>query len=542
MKKHQLFLLSIIICLLTFCGVALADTWEEDVTALQEADSFDTQLAVLDKIATENADELEFAGWEWEKSLYVAAAPGVPGGLIPEDWENATFENADTLPEAMQGGKFIALFCTAYKSEPILVGDLLARFPADMRAGSLEEAEYALIVRENLVPSGYVYTPHASSFHRDYEAYAVDMETGEMTRFWSHRNYAKKFGTIGQLDGDRFTQRELWVKLRPTLFGKLRFRQADDTVLLFGISGENCFLMGSEGELTNLNVPDSVDGYAVIEIADQCFKDEWKLKTVTLPEGLRRISDEAFLRCNAMERLELPSTLESIGPGAFNHCYKLAHLVFSEGIVELPDELFFGCGRMASCYFPASLAGSSTGNLSETRISKYTTIYAPEGSYALQWAKENGYDHVICDDPGEMPDFEYVTEGDYEFLICRDEAAFSTYLGSDADVIVPEMVDDVPVTSILYHAFYEVHFLRNLTLPPSIVTVHSFAIEAHPDNKTFHLYVTNPETSFEQAAVLTHYPFEKVTIHAPVGSLAERYVLDRNEEHIVFEAWDDAVN
>lgn len=57
-------------------------------------------------------------------------------------------------------------------------------------SATLAEAEYALIVRWHKVESGIKYIISTTSYHRDYEAYAVDLKTGESVRFWAQRNGA----------------------------------------------------------------------------------------------------------------------------------------------------------------------------------------------------------------------------------------------------------------------------------------------------------------------------------------------------------------
>ncbi len=400
MKNYQGFLLMMLmICLLAFCGAALADTLEDNIYALIVADSFDAQLALLDKIAVENSAEL--ANGYWDIGLTVNAAPGFPAGIIPDDWEKMVYTETDSLPEVMRGHKFIALHC-AGNWQPELAGDLLARFPAAMRAASLEEAEYALIVHYHYVPSGYKYIPSASSSHCDYEAYAVNLKTGETTRFWTERSFAKHSGKAGQLNGELFSQRQIWIRLRRQIYAEMRQTQADGTVLIFGKTCDYCFLKGFEGELTTLDMPAKVEGQLVTEIMDHCFSDNTTLTTVYLPEGLRFISSQAFKNCTGIKSIQMPDTLEYIAWEAFMGCSNLARVVLGEGLTELSMSVFEGCNNLARCYVPASL----TSGLSEAKISKKAVIYAPENSYVLQWAAENGYEYVVCNHPDDMPDAE----------------------------------------------------------------------------------------------------------------------------------------
>lgn len=533
MKKRQAFLLIILVCILAYYGTARADIPQDDLTALAAVDSFDAQLALLDKIAVENATELEDGYWGWNSGLTVDAAPGIPTGIIPKDWESVPITETDTLPNAMRSHKFIVLYLPGDASAPQLAGGLLARFPSAMRAASLTEAEYALIVRYHLVPSGYIYNPPASSFHRDYEAYLVDLKTGEFIRFWTHRNEAKTHGAVGVLDGSWITEPELWEILRAKVFPERQYTQTDGTVLLFGLTDDNYFLKGFEGMLRTLDVPTEVEGYPVTEVAAGCFKDNETLKTVHLPEGLRRIGNEAFANCSNLESVELPNTLETIGGHAFKNnkqlmqivlpdsltnigeyafsgCTKLARVVFGEGLSELnPYSYLFSSSRdhIACCYVPANL----TDGLIDAEIGKSAVIYGPEGSYAHQWATENGYEVVACDDPEDMPDVTYITEGDFEFRVFNGEAALFRYLGHDVQVIIPETANSVPVTRILRGSFEGLSNMETVWLPGSIKTIDKWAMEFGEvgENKPFAI------------------------IHAPQGSYALQWAAENGYEHIV---------
>lgn len=588
-KKIDVLLIVMILALalsLGTCGGACAETLADDLALLRTADSFDGQLAALDKIATENATELEAGGWE--NDYTVDPAPGLPDGIIPANWETAKFTECDGLPEGMRDHKFIALYCPGNDSQSLFAGELLAHFPTSMRASSLAEAEYALIVRWELVDSGYEYIPPANSSHRDYAAYAVNVRTGEITRFWETRNSAKTSGKWGQLNGDLFSQEELWTLLRGQFYHELKHKQADGAVLVFGVTGKNCYLKSVEAanSLTELNVPSEVEGYTVTEIAEACLQGNQTLRTIILHEGLTHISEHAFEGCIVLENVSFPDTLETIGDSAFSHCQnlqniilpeslhtlgndafcntssitsitlrgslgligegalenadKLASVVVSEGIARLPENLFSGCFNLACCYFPASL----TTGLDLVKLDENTTIYAPENSYALTWAAENGYACVACMGPDDMPNAEYIVEGDMEYRIFDGEAALFAYLGNNADVIIPEAVDGYPITRLLTHAVYKLDKVVSVMLPQSVRWVNASAIYAVEDGPSFHVYVKNLETCFAEGAIGRYgYDETKVTIHAPEGSLAQRFVVETAEdEPLVFEPWGDGID
>ncbi len=101
------------------------------------------------------------------------------------------------------------------------------------------------------------------------------------------------------------------------------------------------------GTECNLLIPASVDGVSVTALDYGLFykskTQQWRsqeLESVTVPEGLLEIDDYTFFNCGALVRVEIPASVVKIHPGAFRGCPKL-------------------------------------------------TFYAPAGSYAETYAKEN---------------------------------------------------------------------------------------------------------------------------------------------------------
>ncbi len=83
--------------------------------------------------------------------------------------------------------------------------------------------------------------------------------------------------------------------------------------------GETCF--GENTALTTITIPVSVE-----TIPQYTFYFSG-LKTVTLNEGLRSIDYAAFFECRKLSRINLPSTLDSIGDKVFMRCSSLDSLI-----------------------------------------------------------------------------------------------------------------------------------------------------------------------------------------------------------------------
>ncbi|WP_173386765.1 leucine-rich repeat domain-containing protein, partial [Ruminococcus flavefaciens] len=76
----------------------------------------------------------------------------------------------------------------------------------------------------------------------------------------------------------------------------------------------------ADEEITELNIPDEVNGYPVVEVADSLCRANRlyeRLTSVKLGRNVRRIGDWAFEDCDFLTELELNDSLERIGAFAF---------------------------------------------------------------------------------------------------------------------------------------------------------------------------------------------------------------------------------
>ena len=71
--------------------------------------------------------------------------------------------------------------------------------------------------------------------------------------------------------------------------------------------------------------------------------------------------------------------------------------------------------------------------------------------------------HCAFSAGGEFEDFHYDHKGSYIVI--------DHYIGSGGDVIVPETIEGLPVTTIRNNAFYNEYNISSVTLPSSIITI-----------------------------------------------------------------------
>ena len=119
--------------------------------------------------------------------------------------------------------------------------------------------------------------------------------------------------------------------------------------------------MNNSGLSGNLVIP-----ARVTKIGEYAFANNYGLNgSLTLPNGLISIDEGAFQDNNLSGVLTIPSTVTTIGKVAFHYCNFSDPLTLPASVTSIGEGAF-------ECY-------------------TLTTIHAPAGSYAAQWAVDNGY-------------------------------------------------------------------------------------------------------------------------------------------------------
>lgn len=135
-----------------------------------------------------------------------------------------------------------------------------------------------------------------------------------------------------------------------------------------------------------LTVPSKVSGNVVRCIGKGAFSKE-KVDELTLPEGLVGIGENAFRMCRRLKVVNLPHSLRYIGIRAFSRCSELTTLTLPEGLETIDMYAFYRCSKLTEITIPNSVKTISPKAFVQ---SSKVTIKCEKGSYAEEFAKENG--------------------------------------------------------------------------------------------------------------------------------------------------------
>ena len=94
------------------------------------------------------------------------------------------------------------------------------------------------------------------------------------------------------------------------------------------------------GNSKSVKLPSKIDGKKVTALSN-VFKFNEKIKSVTIPEGVKSIGNYAFYSCDALTSIKIPDSVTSIGESAFDRCYALKSVTIGKKVKTIGNSAFY---------------------------------------------------------------------------------------------------------------------------------------------------------------------------------------------------------
>ena len=273
--------------------------------------------------------------------------------------------------------------------------------------------------------------------------------------------------------------------------------------------------------LTEIVIPDEIDGKTVTSIGYSAFSNCSNLSSITIPEGVTSIGKNAFFNCSGLSSITIPegvnlidfytfsgcsnlisitipSSVTDIDSDAFRNTPKLEELVIDqnnssysfqngalydknqttlvcvvgeqtqfevpEGVISIGSHAFACCGSFTSITIPSSVTNIDSGAFYNTPGLKELIIDQNNGSYSfLDGALYDKNQTTLMGVIGSPTQFE-IPEG----VTSINRAAFNG-CSSLESITIPESV-----TSIGKHAFNSCSSLSSITIPQGITSIDDY--------------------------------------------------------------------
>ncbi len=149
------------------------------------------------------------------------------------------------------------------------------------------------------------------------------------------------------------------------------------------IFGGGAVVLSYIGSSSNIAVPKELGGRPVIWIADNAFRGNIAVQTVTIDENIQYIGKSVFEDCTGLQTLLVARGVQEIGAYAFKNCTALKSATFQNGsaLKKIDEQAFFNCKSLNLLTLPEGL--TSIGSYAFAYNSSLTEITIPDSVISL---------------------------------------------------------------------------------------------------------------------------------------------------------------
>jgi hypothetical protein len=205
--------------------------------------------------------------------------------------------------------------------------------------------------------------------------------------------------------------------------------------------------------------PDSVviDGgsYDVHYIAVQSFYNCSNLTSITLPNNIRGIDNNAFFYCISLTSITIPDSVTYLGSDIFYYCLSLTSINIPDGVTSIGNNTFYYCLNLTSITLPNTL--TSIGSNAFYYCYRLTSITIPDGVTSIGYSAFSNCSSLTSSI--NIPDG-----------VTRIEYYSFSYCSSLTSITLPNTL-----TSIGSNAFSNCSSLTSITLPNTLMSIDDYA-------------------------------------------------------------------
>ena len=182
------------------------------------------------------------------------------------------------------------------------------------------------------------------------------------------------------------------------------------------------YLYGYSGASSILEVPNNYNGREVSGISNFAFYENDKIDKIDFSATASRfdyIGMKSFAQSALSGKLVLPSSIRTLGYGAFEDCNDLTDVEFYSLLKTIPEQCFYSCDSLETVILPINVetidnrAFADCPNLGDIYFTKsvrnispsafldsyYVVFHVYKNSYAHQYAEDNKIPYVLIDGP-----------------------------------------------------------------------------------------------------------------------------------------------
>ena len=213
-------------------------------------------------------------------------------------------------------------------------------------------------------------------------------------------------------------------------------------------------LIKYSGTGQSVSIPSDVGGKPVTSIGTWVFNGHSEITYVYIPDSITTIGWAAFSSCTGLTSVTIPNSVTTIGSEAFSGCTALEDVTIGRSVNKINYSAFEGCTALNSAVVLNRYTNFGDNVFKDCPD---LTVYATSDSTTESYAAANSINFVATD---------YLYEENV-----AGEITITKYLGDDAELVIPSMIDGKPVTKLADEAFWDCLSMTSLTIPDSVTSI-----------------------------------------------------------------------
>ena len=221
-----------------------------------------------------------------------------------------------------------------------------------------------------------------------------------------------------------------------------------------------------------VTIPNYINGFAVISIADFAFYECYKVTSFTIPNSVTTIGQAAFYGCEGISGITIPNSVTTIGDDAFERS-GLTSIVYPENVITMGSGVFSRCSYLTNVIIPNSVT-----NIANSAFYECTGLNNITIPSSVTTIGNGAFWNCTALNSVSMSNSSLTTIGNNAFSGC----CFSSItipnsvasIGSSAFAYCSELTSiDIPssVTSIGSYAFSSCSGLTSITIGKNVETI-----------------------------------------------------------------------
>ena len=146
---------------------------------------------------------------------------------------------------------------------------------------------------------------------------------------------------------------------------------------IFTVEGNTITGLTSHGKtLTEIVIPESIDGVEINAINEDAFRNCDSLTSVTIGDSVTSIGYCAFYNCSSLTSITIPDSVISLGGETFAYCHSLTSITIGDGVTSIGNYAFSDCTSLTSITIPNSV--TSIGEYAFAYCGSLTSVMIPD--------------------------------------------------------------------------------------------------------------------------------------------------------------------